>query len=250
MLYKKVFLSLLLLLYPSLAACETLSELLTQTRIFLRDTDTSSSRQQFTDSQLTSFLNDGQKDINSRTWCLIKNKNICLRTYHILYTLPEDYQMTFRVTVSSKAIIERTRSFLDDSNKNWIEETGTPTEYYIKTATSPVTGTLKTYIGVHPISTMTVIMNVEYLSQTSDLITPTDIPFLSYKPMYPYHGALTFFAAYKGFMSMGLLEEAMLYKKDYEDDVKLIEGMMGTRHQFNPNYKTGVIQNQIQTQNK
>lgn len=218
-----------------------LSDLLTQTRIFIRDTATDPSRQRFTDSQLTSFLNNGQKEVNLRTWALVNSTSISILAGTTEYSLPSDEIMILRVTLGNVPLSERTFSFLDESNSSWISDTGIPAEYYIRTDSSVVSGVSRECIGVHPISTFTSVMVVQYLAQPADLSSNSDIPFSGQLRMYPFHQLLAYYASYRGFAAISNIDDAAVYYREYMEMVSVLEGMTKNRMVFNPNFRGSPI---------
>lgn len=218
----------------------TLADLITQSRIFLRDTATDPLRQRFSDSQLTSFINNGQKEMNLRSWAVINSTPISLITGTTEYSLPPDHIVVLRVTVNNSPIQERTFSFLDDSNTNWIADSGTVTDYYLRTDSSVVSGVTKESIGVHPVSTFTATMVVQYLAQPPDLSGGSDIPFAGNNRLYPFHHALAYYTGWRGAMAISNLDEASIYLKEYETMMSLMESITKNRLSFNPSLRGGM----------
>lgn len=216
----------------------TLSNLLTQTRVFLRDTATTASRQRFSDSQLTDFLNDGQKEFNAKIWAVISATPIVLTAGTTEYSLPTDNISVLRVTFKHTPLVERTFSFFDESNTDWISSSGTPHSYYVRVDSSIVAGVARESIGFIPISTFSTTCHVYFLDQPTDLSASGDVPFGSdNRRLYPFHHGLAFYGAYRGFLTMGLLQEAIIYLKEYENIISLAESFNKTRNMFNPNLR-------------
>src|SRR3990167_7892332 len=176
----------------------SLSELLTQSRIFLRDTATDPNRRRFSDTQLTSFLNNGQKEANLKAWAVVNTTRIALSAGTTEYSLPSEHIAVLRVTVNHQPLAERTFSFLDDANTDWISESGTPVDFYIRIDSSIVAGVSKESIGFHPVSTFTATAIIQHLAQPTDLSASGDIPFSGNLRLYPYHQALAYYTAYRG----------------------------------------------------
>lgn len=238
---KNIVFAVLLGILSANAHALTLSDLLTQSRLFLRDTATDPLRQRFSDTQLTYFLNNCQKETNLRTWAVVNSSAITLTPGTTEYSLPSDHIAILRVTVNQTPIVERTFSFLDDSNYNWISDSGVPVEYYVRVDSSIVTGVSRESIGLHPISTFTALMVVQYLAQPPDLVVGGDVPFAGNNRLYPFHHALAFYAAYQGFLCISEMDDALVYYKRYEDEVALMEGTIKTSLTFNPSFRGGFI---------
>ena len=154
------------------------------------------------------------------------------------YSLPSDFILPLRVTVDHVPIVERPFVFLDEKAGNWITEpSGTPREYYIRVDSSVVTGVSKESIGVHPVSSYTITLVAQYLQQPADLSADADIPFSGNLRLYPLHQALAYYAAYRGYLVIGMLEEAAIYYRDYDLTVQYLEANDGTRMTFNPSFR-------------
>jgi len=72
----------------------TLADLKTQTRLFLRDTGASG----FDDAQLEIFLNNAQKEVNTKVWAVINSTSITLVSGTTEYSLPTNFITVLRVT--------------------------------------------------------------------------------------------------------------------------------------------------------
>ena len=218
----------------------SLSDLRTLTRFYLRDTASDSSRQRFSPSQLNTLLNNAQREINNRIWAVIGSSSINLTAGTTEYTLPTTFIFPLRVTVDHIPIPERTLAFLDDSDKNWIQDsTGIPREYYIKVSSPLITGvTMKEVIGIHPTSSGTMIMNVDFLSQVTDMSADSDVPFGSdNRRLYDYHYVLAYYAASLGFMALGMKEDSIFYFNLYERMTLEMESLNKVRLFYNPNFR-------------
>lgn len=219
--------------------CLNLSDILTRARIFLRDTATDPTRQRFSDPQLTFFINDGQKETNLKVWAVVNSTLITLSAGTTEYSLPADHITILRATMNNAPIVERTFSFLDESNTNWIADTGTVTEYYLRMDSSVVAGVTRECIGVHPISTFTATMILQYLAQPADLSASVDVPFSGYNRLFPFHQALAYYAAYRGDMAIGSVDEAAMYRREYDSIVNFMDAALGTHFMFNPSFRLG-----------
>jgi len=220
----------------------TLSELRTQSRFFLRDTASSASRQKFSDTQLNTLLNNGQKEVNLRVWAVIATTVMALSAGTTEYSLPTSFTAPLRMTVDNTPIPERTLSFLDDSQSNWVQDsTGVPREYYIRTSSSFVTGVSRESVGFHPVSSGTFIASLEYLSAATDMSADSDIPFGSdNRRFYDFHHSLSYYTAFFGYMVLGMREDALFYFKLYENMMEQMEALSKTRLLYNPNFRGNV----------
>jgi len=224
---------------PSFCEALTLSDLLSQTRLFLKDDAAASSRQKFTPAQLTNLLNNSQKEVNLRTFAVVKTTLITLSAGTTEYSLPTDHIMPLRVTVDFSPIPERTLSHLDDEGLAWVSKaTGMPTNYYIRISSSLTEGVSKESIGFIPVSSGTMLSRVEYLSQPDDLVSSGDTPFgLNDNRLKPFHHVLAYRSAYHGYLIIGDFDSASLYLREYEQLVRQMEDLTKTRILFNPNFR-------------
>lgn len=214
----------------------TLSDLLTRTRVYLKDTN--ASRPKFSDAQLTSFLNDSMQEANLRAFSVVATTQFALVNGTTEYSLPSTSIIVLRVTVNHVMIPERTFSFLDDQGTAWLTvSTGTVQDYYIRTSSSIVAGVSKESIGFHPESASGVA-HVDFLAQPTDMAVGSDVPFGSdNKRLYPFHHILAYRAAYMGYLAIGDMDAAIIYFKDYESQVPMLESASKTRMMYNPNFR-------------
>lgn len=222
----------------------TLLDLRTQCRFYLRDTASDPARQRFFDSQLNTLLNNAQREVNNRIWAIINSTSISLISGTTEYLLPTDYIFPLRVTVNHIPIPERSLSFLDDSGNNWVQDsTGVPREYYIKVSSPLVAGAIrKESIGVHPTSSGTMTMTIDYLSQVTEMSASGDIPFgADNRRLYDTHYVLAYYVSALGFMAMGMKEDAMFYFNLYNSMVLEMESINKTRLLYNPNFRGSEI---------
>ena len=218
----------------------TLSDLLTETRIFLRDSAADPTRQRFSDTQLTSFLNEAQRDFNFKTWAVITSSAFSLTPGTTEYSLPPLTLTPLRVTVNFTAIPERTFSFLDDSQTDWVRSSGTPTAYYIRVDSSIVDGVSRLSIGFTPVSTFTALAIVQYLSRTTDLALSADVPFGSDNlRFFEFHHALAYYAAWLGYMILSMDNDSLFFRKYYDDTAAQAEAVTKNRLSYNPNFRSG-----------
>ena len=196
--------------------CEalTLADLLTRTRVYLKDTSTT--RQRFSDSQLTNLLNDAVQDANLRTFAVVTTTRFALISGTTEYSLPTDNIAVLRVTINHVPTPERTFSFFDDRGDDWVvRSTGSVEGYYVRTSSSLVAGVLRESMGFFPRSA-TGGAHVDYLAQPATLADATDVPFGSdNKRRNPFHHILAYRAAYMGYLTMGDLDTAVTFYKNY-----------------------------------
>jgi len=216
----------------------TLSDLLARTRVYLRDTSADTSLQKFSDTQLTRFINDGQQETNLLTWAVIGSTKVTLTSGTTEYSLPTDFILPLRVTFNNTPIVERTFSFLDQSRTDWVTNTGTPQSYYVRVDSSLVAGVSRESIGFIPISTFTAVVDIQYLGEPSSLSAGSDVPFgPDNSRTSSFHQVLCYYAAYRGYLAMGLPDFAGIYLLDYNKIVALMESSLKSRLMFNPSFR-------------
>src|SRR5258708_21417272 len=127
---KRIILGLLaLFLVSSVQANETLSQLITDARILVIDSTTT--RQRFSDSQITEFINQGMRLAIGENHCLQQSFIFNLVPGTTYYNLPANYDAMFRVTIGGKWMHELTPAALDGRSRGWEQSSGYPTYYFI-----------------------------------------------------------------------------------------------------------------------
>lgn len=221
---------LLLLAVLGLAAsadAETLSNLITDTRVLALDA-ASTTRQRFSDSTITQWLNVGQRQAMAQTWCLQASYTMQLQQGVTYYALPSDYLAMRRLTIGAKMLQEMTPAALDGRSRGWEVSSGYPTYYFINFS-SP------TSLGFAPFpqtATDTDTVKVEYLQNAADLVSSSDVPFNGNAKLYEYHHSLAYFAAAMALSTYGALDRTSAYLAIYAASVT----QMKDRCRGLPNY--------------
>lgn len=222
----KVLLPILLLVGQ--ASALTLSEIRTEARRWADDSLTT--RQRFSDSQINSWINEGQKLIDMRTLCMYDSYSFDLVTGTTYYDLPSNFLMVKRVRVTDIDIHEASPAMLDNKKGiDWEEQEGVPQYYFINFAS-------RTKIGFMPFpdsSESTGTVTVDYIAFSDQLSNDADIPFNGIAEFSAYQYALPLYAAYK----MAVIDErtdlaGILYGQ-FDAIVNLMSGLCIGR----PNYK-------------
>lgn len=172
------------------AAALTLSQLISEARTLALD-GSSSSRQRFSDSQITEFLNEAQREALTQSRCLRQDQVFQLVPGTTYYPLANNYLAMARVTVGYKYIQEMTPAGLDGRSRGWEAASGYPTYYFVNWS-SP------TLVGFAPwpaTATDTDTVKIEYDVQATDMSSSSDVPFNGVPRMYDYHHALAYFGA-------------------------------------------------------
>lgn len=222
---------LFLALIPAQCAALTLSELRDDTRYLI--TDGPGTRQRFTNSQLTGFLNEGQRIVDMRTTCNYKAVSFDLAVNTTYYSLPSDFLMTRRVTRDNMELYEMTPAALDSRSSQWETSTGVPTYYFINFSS-------RTKMGFAPYPATvadTDTVKVEYMAYSAALSADGDIPFGSTSEFYAYHTALSYYAAYKAALIDDRVNLATIFLQQFEAFVTIMKEKCVDR----PNYIPGLI---------
>jgi len=192
-----------------IASASSLSQLISQARTLALD-GSSTSRQRFTDSQITAFINEGQREVlaASAQYCLKKSIQFQLQVGTTYYPLPSDFLSVNRLTIGYKYLQEMSPAALDGRSRGWQTASGYPTYYFVNFS-SP------SYIGFAPWpaqSTDTDTIRVEYNIQAQELVSGSDIPFNGVYNMYDYHHMLAYFAA----MMMSAIDGQIARQQAYQ----------------------------------
>lgn len=205
----------------------TLAQLITSARTLALDA-ASSSRQRFSDSQITQFINDGQSQAISQTRCLRNSVIFQLQTGSTYYAMPSGYLTINRVTIGSKWIQEMSPAALDGRSRGWEASSGYPTYYFVNFSS-------RNYIGFAPFpqtSTDTDTVKVEYSVQANQLSSSTDVPFNGSGDLYDFHQGLAYYSAAMMSAIEGQTQRATSFLGVYT----AVMGQMEKRCLERPNY--------------
>jgi hypothetical protein len=217
---------LFLLLSPACAYSLNLSEIRADVRSLV--TDGHGTRQRFSDSELNLWINEGQKIADVRTLCTYKSYDFNLIAGTTYYPLPNGFIAVRRVTSGKLSIQEMSPAALDGRSAEWENASGAPTYYFTNFSTRGV-------IGFAPFPAVvgdTEAIHVEYMAYSADMTADSDIPFSGIVEFYPYHYALTFYAAYKA----SVIDERDNKAKVFMESFASIITMMKDQCIIRPNY--------------
>jgi hypothetical protein len=221
------FAVLLLLPAAPSRASETLSQLITDARVLVLDA-ASTTRQRFTDAQITEFLNQGQRQILGTSRCLSAASTFQLAPGTTFYPLPTNYTTISRVTVGTKYLPEMSPAGLDGRSRGWEAASGYPTYYFVNFSTRGAIG----FAPWPATSSDTDTVKVEYDISANDLVNASDIPYNGVNELQEYQHALAYYAA--GMMAAveGLNTQAQAYMGLYAT----IGQQMAKECTMRPNY--------------
>lgn len=198
----------------------TLSNLITNARVLTRDAS-SSTRQRFTDSQITEFLNQGQRQAISATNCIMASTSFQLSPGTTYYPLPSNFNSIARVTRNKYgAMLELSPAALDARSRGWETASGSPTYYFVNFSSRGLVG----FATFPQTAADTDTVKVDYYANANELVNNTDVPFNGIGELSEYQYALTYYAAAimsaidglqsqsQGFMSVYTAEVATMKK--------------------------------------
>lgn len=225
----KKLLFLLLISNPIYAL--NLSDIRDEVRLRVKDDGVST---RFTDIQIDSLSNEGQRDIVNATWVIKKSTSISLVSGTTFYSLPTDLIAISRVTWRNRNIYEATLTKLDSdfNNSAWLDTGGPPRNYY-QDMTQP------DMVGFYPwpnssSSTGTVVIN--YFSQGTNMSSDSDVPFNAEERYKPYHDLIVFYDCYRLHLLEGEVDRATLYRQEYESRIVLMRDRVGSIPNFLPSF--------------
>lgn len=222
--------------FPFYCHALTLSDLRTELRRILKDSD--STRRQWTDAQLLSYLNEAQRDIVNATWLVQESTSRVLDQLTTYYTLTNDVIAVIGIEFKNSQgnvidLDETTYDKLQADNPNWRNFNGAPVEYFIDQATT-TNQLIVSYIPI-PTRSSTGTVTVRYASQVDDLSADSDVPFNGRRELYLHHTTLVYHAAMKILGIMKKFNEALFYGQLYQNSVMFIKDKANAK----PNYRPG-----------
>lgn len=220
-----------LFLWVSVAHALTLTQLITQVRQNIRDTATSASLQRYSDSIITGYLNEGQRDVVNQTWVISKSTAITLVAGTTYYSLPTDLIAIQRVTQEYESLPEVTLEQQDaDANYSAWESTGGAPTYFFQDKSQ----TNKIGIAPYPTSGNTGTLRIIYFAYATDLSGSSDEPYLALDRFDGWHDLLVLYATYRILYIEAMWDKARAFKEQYDARVMLLRQNYGARPQLVP----------------
>lgn len=199
----------LLLIMPSFGWARTAAELTIEARILARD-PSATGRARFTDAQILSFLNEGQRDAIGATLCIRKAYTFTTSSGSAYYALPSDFMQIDRVLSDNEKLEEKSPVKLDTASTEWETVTGSPINYFINFSS-------RTKIGIYPYpvtGSSTESVKVEYYAQAEEMVSGST-PFNGIAEFTPFQQMLSFYAAAEMGYIDGLIAQADRYMQRY-----------------------------------
>lgn len=215
----------------------TSAEIISRARVYLKDQATSSTRQQFTDATLMTYISDGQREANSFAWLIQQRSTFTLTAGTTEYSLPTTFMATLRVMYRKGGTnpwikLEQTSfSQLDADNGGWMTLSGTPYKYYVYLATTPVIGFMPA-----PVSTSTGTVQVDYIADTNDITATSDVPFNGYLILKPYHTALIYYVTCRGYITIEEYDMAQPFCEQWNSYIGTMKSGILKQPDFNPGF--------------
>lgn len=224
--------SLAILALALLACCPagavTLSTLRSDARLLADDNGTT--RFRFTDAQVNSLLNEGQKTAIARSWCVHKSYSFDLVSGTTYYSLPADYVAMKRLTSDWLDLPEMSVAALAGKNRSWEESSGTPSFYFVNFAS-------RTKVGFAPFpdtTSDTTTVRMDYFASITDMASDSDDAFNDIVELQPYAHMLPYFAAFRMAIIDGRTGVAEAFLAQYELLLKSMMERCFERPSYNP----------------
>lgn len=212
-----------------------MAQIITEARVRIKDTSTT--RQRYTDAQLTNIINEGQRDVVNNTWCIEKTLTFNTVAGTTYYALPTDYIVVNRITSNYLNTPETTLIQMDSLNGNTSWETQAnriPQAYFIDHSQPN-----NMDIGIYPypqdnLSTTTIRM--KYEAMVGDLVNPTDLAYSGEYHLQTYADLLTYYTAYRIYIIEGEADKATAYGQEYAARLKVMDANVGKKPNYNPSF--------------
>jgi hypothetical protein len=186
---RTVLLAVALLSFSQARAAEQLTNLIADVRALTLDN--SSPVPHFSDSQITTFLNQAQREILAGNHCIQQSLVFQLQLGVTYYSLPTNYTVIERVLIGSKMIPQMTPAALDSQSLGWELASGYPNRYFINFSSRGLVG----FAPWPQQSTDTDTIKIDYDVQANDLVNGTDYPYNGINELQDYQHALAYWAA-------------------------------------------------------
>lgn len=215
----------------------TASEIISRARIYLKDQSSTATRQQFSDTTLLSYISDGQREANSYAWLLTQRSTFTLTAGTTEYALPTNFMATQRVLYKKGSatnwikLDQTSLNQLDADSSGWMTQTGVPYKYYVYLATTPVIGFVPA-----PVATSTGTVQVDYIADTNDLASSSEVPFNGYLILKPYHTALIYYTVCRGYITQEMYDMAQPFCEQWNGYIATMKAGTLKQPDFNPGF--------------
>lgn len=212
---KRVLVFAVLIGVASFSQALTVQNILDRARVYLKDQGSGVNRQQFSDSTLISFINDGQRELCGSSWILENITTVALTNGTVEYTLPTDFISTKRVYINGVLLYQTTQNRLDAEIPTWRNDSSTtPAKYYL------FYGSSTAKIGFYPKPDTSYTATVYYAQLPSEVATGSDTPFNANPVMTPYHSGLVYYVVCRGYEVLEEQEVAFNFCKEWNNFIQ------------------------------
>lgn len=239
----RLLFALSILIVPHACFGLTLADLKVQIRQHLDDR--ADPKVRYSDTMLLHFINEGQRDIVNRSWCLQKTMAQSLSVRTTYYALPTDMiaiqEVNFFETTTKRTrqLEEKTERALYQENPDYARQRGAPSYYFVRHSTY---GSTQLELGLTPVpssSSVLGIMYVDYYNQATDVSVSTDVVLNGFNHLYPYHTSLVNYVVGRIKMFQGDVTGGAAYMAIYDADVKRMIDRLGQLPNYTPGFQVG-----------
>lgn len=200
-------------------------------RVYLKDQATAANRQQFPETTLLQFVSDGQREANAFAWLMQSSTTVTLVGGTTEYAMPTDFVFPARVTFNGQKITQTSYDAQDSNSLGWQSVNGgVVQQYYINNyLPTPQMG----FIPAPTVaSTGTVI--IQYVQQTQDITSDSQIPFNGWVTMTPYHEALVDYTVCRCWQVLEEIELAQPFCDRWNTFIGAMRSGQNKMPDFNP----------------
>ncbi len=236
---RKILFLFALLIFPIQAKALTHAQIKTELR--LRIKDTLSTRQRYTDAQLTNLINEAHRDIVNKTHPLYNLTQVAVSTGANSASTPTDlleyYRVLYTTNTSSDSgyvLTETSLYQLDSLNNgnNWIRTHGAPTNYY----QDPTAPDKIIFFPIPSTTTQTGNLFIWYVQKANTLASDSDTPFQGINRYQDYSDLLVYYPAAIIYQIEGEGDKATAYMTLYADRLAELKNYVFTHPNFIPGF--------------
>lgn len=171
----------------------------------------------FTKPEIKRGLNFGVQDVAVKTNCLVGSDTASVTSGQREYDRPDNCLRITRVTYNSDRLGATTFDELDEDNKDWMDKTGTPTNYLIVGD--------ELWLYPKPIADLTDGLEIFSIKMPDKMEADTDVAFNNKKSLYPYHELPILFALHRAYQKdEKFAPNAAMTMSEYVARLRLMRG--------------------------
>lgn len=189
----------------------TLAQLIQTARVLALDAG-STTRQRFSNQEITDFLNDAQSDSVAQTQPLQSSRQFQLVPGTTYYPLPDDYLAMARVTIAQLYMQEASPAALDGRSRGWPQASGYPVYYFINWSSPTVVG----FTPWPAQASDTATIRMDYFQNAAEMVNATDQPFNGVPKLLNFHQGLAYYAAAMMLTNSGHQSMVQAYLAEYQ----------------------------------